>query len=128
MWHGYVRLKFSGSFGGESVDEGDKKKVEAGLDDLVSEAAKSKAAPQYMLVPRWNLKGDEAIVEAQFKSVPDKTAIVEALLPAVGIPLDAMMDFEIFGGGEKDWEASRVACLAHIVSEAEKWNIPVNGK
>jgi len=120
-WHGFILLSFSGAFGGSGVKESDRIKIEKGCDLLVTGFGKTKIMPQYALQLRWNLAEDQVIVEAQYKSEPDKTAALLVLVPEVGVPLDAVMDFRIFGAG-KDWQASRDECLDYIEANTEKWN------
>jgi hypothetical protein len=121
-WHGYLALRFSGAFGLGGVKEADRGKIEKGCEALVTDEGKTKIMPQHALQTLWSLKGDEVIVEAQFKSEPDKLGVLLALVPEVGVALDVVMDFQVFGGGKNDWEASRGDCLAYIEAHADEWN------
>lgn len=126
-WHGYIKMVFSGAFGGGAagVKEADQTGVKKGMDTLVTDAGKTRVKPEHALQMRWSIKPDRCIVEAQFKNEPDKAAILLALLPEIGIDLNAVLSFEIFGGGKDDWEASRIACLAAINAEPDVWNTPL---
>jgi len=121
-WHGYLRLTFTGVYG-SGVSDKDKEKVAKGLDALVTDAGKTKIMPQHALQTLWAGGDDEVIIEAQFKSKPDKSEVVLVLVPELGLAIETLMSFEVFedGAGKDDWKASRDACLEYIEANREKW-------
>jgi hypothetical protein len=128
-WHGYFLLKQPGLIA--SKDWG---KLAPALVISPLNSRPQDPQPSHRLHMRQSLDGAQLIVEADFDDrdllASDDTRLPKYLadimgLPVVGVKNSLAGNFMLFAEG-KDWEASRLAALAHMESDLAAWeNEPV---